>query len=112
MYLNRVHDVKLTGFEITGANAFLGAGVQADCSSNVIITYNVVRNNRDIGVHLASSTNVLVRQNDVSYNSIGIQVKYAGGGDQIETTRCTTRTRWWSTTPRPATTTAPSASTS
>jgi parallel beta-helix repeat protein len=85
VYLNGVHDVKLTGFEITGANAFLGAGIEVDWSSGgVVLGYNIIRNNRDIGIHLYQSTNVRVTNNEIKYNSIGIEVKYSGGGDLIE----------------------------
>jgi parallel beta-helix repeat protein len=84
VYLDHVHDVKLTGFTITGANAFMGAGLEADYSSNLVIGYNVVRNNRDVGIHLYQSSNVTVRSNEVKYNSVGIEVKYSGGGDRIE----------------------------
>ncbi len=84
VYLNGVHDVKVRGFTITGANAFLGAGVEVDWSSGgVVVAYNIVRNNRDVGVHLYQSTNARVNNNEIKYNSLGIEVKYAGGGDQI-----------------------------
>src|SRR4051794_25832723 len=76
VYLNGVHDVKVTGFTITGANAFLGAGVEVDWSSGgVVVSYNIIRNNRDVGVHLSQSTNVRVNNNEIKNNSLGIEVK-------------------------------------
>jgi parallel beta-helix repeat protein len=84
VHLNHVHDVKLTGFTITGANAFMGSGIRVESSDDVVVGYNVVRDNRDVGIHLYQSTNVVVRANEVEHNSVGIEVKYAGGGDLIE----------------------------
>jgi parallel beta-helix repeat protein len=78
-----VHDVKLWGFRIRGANAFLGAGVEVDFSSNIGVSGNAISDNQDIGVHVYQSTNVNVMNNWIHDNAIGIEVKYGGAGVRI-----------------------------
>ena len=81
--LDGVHDVGITGFTIQGANAFLGAGIEIDHSQYVSATRNVIRANKDIGIHIYQSSGVTVAGNSISHNSLGIEVKYGGAGVRI-----------------------------
>ena len=81
--ISNAHDIAVIGFEIKDAagGAFSGAGIRIEnASNNIVITNNNIHDNRTWGIHIHSSTNVLVNGNDVSRNEVGVQVSYAGSG--------------------------------
>jgi parallel beta-helix repeat protein len=83
--LSNVHDVRISGFAITGAAGgnWQGAGVLTNNADGIVISGNVIRDNHSFGVHVASSTDVTVRDNDISGNEVGVQVKTGGEGTRI-----------------------------
>ncbi len=84
--LDAAHDIRIEGFEIIHAQGgnYVGAGIRTENSATRIeILNNVIRNNLSFGIKSVESTNVTIRNNDVSHNGQGIQVNKFGAGTVI-----------------------------
>ena len=83
--LQNLHDVRLTGLEVTGAQApdQTGAGVQVYASSNVVVSDSVLHDNSAYGIRIYNSTYTIAERNDIYGNGTGVDVRNQGQGVQI-----------------------------
>ncbi len=83
--LQNLHDVRLSGLEVTGAQApgQTGAGVQVYASSNVVVQDSVLHDNSAYGIRIYNSTYTIAERNDIYGNGTGVDVRNAGQGVQI-----------------------------
>lgn len=88
--ISGVHDVRIRGFEITGAQGggFRGAGIRTENgATRIALLGNVIHHNRSFGINSSNSTFVTIQGNDVSHNEVGIQIASAGEGTRVKGNR-------------------------
>ena len=89
VWFDRVAYVELDGLTIQGGYgpAQSGGGVLVQSANHVVLRGNSVRDNRAFGVRVLNSTDVLVDDNDIYGNAIGIQVNLLGEGVTVRGNR-------------------------
>jgi len=84
--IDAAHDVRIEGFDVTGANggAFAGSGIRTENgATRIVIVDNVIHGNHSYGINSYASTHVTIRGNDLSHNAQAIQIAHDGEGTQI-----------------------------
>ncbi len=99
--LFRVSYVDVEGLTVQGGYAELhhGGGIMVDGSSHVRVVGNLVRNNKAFGVRSQNSTHVLIDDNEVTGNAVGVHIGNSGEGTVISNNRIHHNTRMMVNTP-------------
>jgi hypothetical protein len=80
-----VAHVVIDGLTIQGGymDRQAGGGVSVEGSSYITLTHNTIRDNHSFGVRTENSTHVLVDDNDVYGNAVGIHIGWQGEGTVV-----------------------------
>lgn len=83
--LTAVRYVTLTGLTVQGGygDRQSGGGISVENSSYVIVRNNVLRDNKSYGVRSNDSTNVVIDDNDITGNAVGVHIGGGGAGTVV-----------------------------
>jgi len=83
IFISKVTSASIRGLTIRGAAGPRGSGILIGESSNVVIDGNVLRDNRSYGVRTWYSTDVTIKNNEITKNDEGIRISYRATGTKI-----------------------------
>lgn len=79
----RITSGTIRGLTVRGAAGPRGSGILVGESSNVVIDGNLIRDNRSYGIRTWYSTDVTIKNNEVTKNDEGIYISYRATGTRI-----------------------------